>query len=469
VRIGLLNLLLGVAVAGPSGWRHDGSGTWPVSQPPTVWASNQPVLWSTPLPVWSNASPAVGGGKVCVCVEPTTLTCLDAATGRVLWSAPHPVADAVPAAERDAVLAREARITTLEAELASVREAYGRLLREARASGSPDAAAKAEVQARRADEIKSALARETDTRTPPDQDMVGWSSPTPVTDGKRVFALFANGVIAAHDLADGKRLWARWQGTAPVPMLGWEDGHASSPVLAGGVLVVPFRTLTGLDAATGKVLWEAGPWRHYGTPAVVDLGGVAVVLTPDGRALRASDGAVLRESLADQWYVGPVVSGRTVYYLDARSEALMKRNGGTELHAWRLDGVSGSTLSATKLWTTKLPGTDDAFYAAPAVGGSYVYALTHEARLIVVEASSGRILGEQVIDGIRPTSIWASPSVAGGRLYVTDEKGVTVVLSASGKPVVEATNRGWPTRASLAFEGTRVFVRHRDGVVAVGR
>lgn len=465
---GLLALLVSVALAGPSGWRHDGSGTWPASQPPVAWAANQPVLWSTPLPVWSNASPAVGGGRVCVCVEPTTLTCLDGATGKVLWSSPNPVADAVPAAEREALLAREARITALEAELAKVRGDYGRLLREARASGAADAAAKAETLARRADEIKATLEKEIDTRTPPNQDMVGWSSPTPVTDGKRVFALFANGVVAGYDLATGKRLWSRWQGRAPVPMLGWEDGHASSPVLAGGVLVVPFGTLTGLDAATGKVLWDAGAWRHYGTPAVVTVDGVAIVLTPDGRALRATDGAVLREGLADQWYVGPVVAGRNVYYLDARSEALMKRNGGTDLHAWRLDGVSGGSLAATKLWTTKLPGAD-AFYAAPVVGGSYLYAVTHEARLLTVDVATGKLLGEQVIESILPTNIWASPTVAGGHLYVTDEKGVTVVLSATAKPVVEATNRGWPTRSSLAFEGARAYLRHRDGVVAVGR
>lgn len=450
------------------GWRYDGSGVWPEARPPASWSEAGPTLWSTPLPDWSNASPAVGGGKVCVAVEPTTLTCLDADTGAVAWSAPHPVAEAVGTERKAEVVASNARREAWEAELDRVRTAYGAALKQARSQGSAEAAAQAQTLARQMDALKAKLDAEPEYRTLPVQGMVGWSSPTPVTDGQRVYALFANGVVAAHDLATGKQLWVRWQGPPPGQMLGWEDGHSASPCLVDGVLVVPFARLTGLDAATGKVLWEGEPWPHYGGPTPLRVDGVGLVATPSGRLLRARDGVVLAKDLGDQWYVGPVAAGRDLVLVDARSDVLLRKDGGAVVHAWRIDRVDGASATVSKKWEVKLEG-DRTFYTAPVIVGDVVHAVTHDGLLWTLDLATGAVLGKLELPAVKLSTLYASPTVADGRLFLTSEAGTTLVITPGRTPAVQATTKTWPMRASPAFVGGRAYLRTRDGVVAVGR
>ncbi len=101
----------------------------------------------------------------------------------------------------------------------------------------------------------------------------GYTVPTPVTDGKHVFALFGSGVIAALDF-DGKIVWRE-----ELPRLKDVDGGVcSSPILYEDSVIIPGIADTGLCAlekATGKVKWEqktkrpqphghAGPDPHPG-------------------------------------------------------------------------------------------------------------------------------------------------------------------------------------------------------------
>ncbi|MCA9570158.1 MAG: PQQ-binding-like beta-propeller repeat protein, partial [Myxococcales bacterium] len=405
-----VGLLLTAALAAqPSGWRHDGSGAWPAERAPTTWAADA-VAWRTPLPTWSNASPVAVGGLVCAAVEPTTLTCVDAATGALRWKAEHPIAATFEGAKRAEVEALVAKRTELEARIDVVRTEYSKLLREARRGGA-EVTAKLEAQTAELDRLKAELEATPEYRTPPTQGMVGWSSPTPATDGTRVYALFANGVIAAHTL-DGALVWQRWLGPMPDRMLGWDEGHAASPLVVGPTLVVPFRTLQGLDPATGATRWEGEAWPHYGAPAPAEVDGVPLVVSPSGTIYRARDGAVVAKGLADQWYVGPIVRDRWVWFLEARSDVIMKAEGGANLVAWTLDGLAGGTLATTKRWTTRIPERET-FYAAPVVAGDHLHAASHDGRVWTLEAETGRITSQVVVEPLRPSVIWSSPAVAG--------------------------------------------------------
>ncbi|MCB9663348.1 MAG: PQQ-binding-like beta-propeller repeat protein [Alphaproteobacteria bacterium] len=457
-------LLAATARASPSGWRGDGSGHW-TATPPEAWSATVGVAWSTPLGDWSNASPVVAGPLVCAAVEPTTLVCLDRHTGEERWRAPHDRADVVVGAEREALLARAARLEVLEAELATLRTRHGAARRAARA-GAPDAAAELEEISARMNGLRKELDATEDPRTPPTQGMVGWSSPTPATDGAAIFALFANGVVAAHE-PDGRRRFARWLGAPSPHMLGWEEGHAASPVVREGVLVVPFGRLRGLDAHTGETRWEGRPWPHYGSPSAVDLGGRAHVVTPAGELVRVADGAVLVEGLADMWFLSPVVAGHTVFFLEARSDAEVRSHGGVDLKAWRLHATDGAGVRAELRWVTTLPATET-FYTAPVVADGLLHAVTHGGTVWTVDAATGQVQAPVVLDSLRPTTIYSSPSVAGGRLFVTDELGRTVTLTPGPTPKAVATLPLAPTRASLAFHGPHVYARVADRLVALG-
>lgn len=456
-----------LAHAGPTqGFRNDGTGVWSSPTAPQAWSPTEGLLWSTKLAAWSNASPIFVGDQVCACEEPTTLVCVRRDTGAVTWRAAHPVVDAVPPEQRAGVQAANARRDALEAELTTSRRQYSQLLRVSRAGGDASATDTLVAMAARIDTIKAELNTLPEYRTPPNQNMIGWSSPTPATDGARVFGLWSNGVVAGHS-AKGDLLWSRWLGPMASYMVGWDEGHAASPLVVDGVLIVPFRTLQGLDPATGRTLWEAGDWPHYGGPVPMTIDGTAVLLTPDGRAVRVRDGRVVATGLADVWYISAVTEGRRAFFLEARSGLEITQRKGMALKAWQLGPLTGDTLTTTPLWTIHLPAAVPA-YAAPVAHGDHLYVATHDGTVFTLEAATGALLSTVQPQGLGPTSFYASPTIVGDHLYLTDERGITLVMRTGPKPEVVSVNKLWPTRASPAVRDGVMMVRTENHLVAIG-
>ncbi|HCN08111.1 MAG TPA: hypothetical protein DIT01_09270, partial [Lentisphaeria bacterium] len=58
------------------GWRTDGTGEYPDAKPVTTFSEAENVVWKTPLPATSNATPVITGNRIFVCSEPTTLICV---------------------------------------------------------------------------------------------------------------------------------------------------------------------------------------------------------------------------------------------------------------------------------------------------------------------------------------------------------------------------------------------------------
>src|SRR5262249_41882457 len=65
----------------------------------------------------------------------------------------------------------------------------------------------------------------------------GSSAPTPVTDGKEIFVVFGDGLVACYDL-DGNRKWLKL-----IEHSNLTFAHSASPILAGGRLIVHFTDL----------------------------------------------------------------------------------------------------------------------------------------------------------------------------------------------------------------------------------
>ncbi len=126
----------------------------------------------------------------------------------------------------------------------------------------------------------------------------GWG-PTPVYHDGRVFAVGTTGRLYALSATDGKLLWeasvgarheemeelkAEWMAKQVQP--GKCGAWDSSPVVAGGVLVVPdYRGgLRGHDVEDGKLLWERPRVLcDKATPAIVRIDGEELLLCPGGR------------------------------------------------------------------------------------------------------------------------------------------------------------------------------------------
>ena len=87
----------------------------------------------------------------------------------------------------------------------------------------------------------------------------GYAAPTPVVDGRHVYAMFANGELVAVDFA-GNPVWRKSFG---IPDNSY--GFASSPALYFDRLIVQFddgdgsegnSKLVAIDSSTGNVIWE---------------------------------------------------------------------------------------------------------------------------------------------------------------------------------------------------------------------
>ncbi len=98
------------------------------------------------------------------------------------------------------------------------------------------------------------------------------ASPSPVSDGARVFAFFQDFGLVAFT-SDGRELWR-----LPLGPFNIFYGFGASPVLVDGFVILPVDQdtgsyLLGVDAATGKVRYKVdrpGVISGYSTPAVYE-------------------------------------------------------------------------------------------------------------------------------------------------------------------------------------------------------
>jgi outer membrane protein assembly factor BamB len=117
----------------------------------------------------------------------------------------------------------------------------------------------------------------------------GPATPTPVSDGDRIYSVFGSFGIVAYDLS-GTELWR-------IPLTQQKNlfGTASSPILVDGNLIVHAGTeveslLLSIDKITGKTHWERkrpGPASAWSTPTLWQYDGKPIVLFYEPYHLRA--------------------------------------------------------------------------------------------------------------------------------------------------------------------------------------
>ncbi len=445
------------------GWRMDGTGRYAASDPPTTWSAGQGIVWRTPMPTWGNASPVVVGDRVFVQAEPTKLLCLRASDGKLLWTRESQYIDTLAGAERDGMAARLAQAAAGQVELDAANKRIAvikRALRKRRSAGE-DPRAELERLRERASALKTELDTTSRFRAAPTHDIIGYASSTPVSDGETIYALFGNGVVAAYAM-DGTRRWIRWLGHNP-PMNGNPDGHAASPLLAGGRLIVPYAALQALDPANGAVVWASDFYRDFGSPVVARSAGVDLVVSPDGRVLRARDGAPIAAGVSEVFYVGPVADARNLYF--AGSTDSTTRSQRPMARAFSLAALGSATAGASKaLWA--VPLDVDRYYASPLVHDGVLYTLSESGYFAGFDVRDGAKLFSEDLDFFD-----AKPSIAsaGPYVYVSDSDGRTVVYRAGRTASQVADNRLEPFRATPFFTGSRVFIRTHTALYCIGR
>jgi outer membrane protein assembly factor BamB len=291
------------------------------------------------------------------------------------------------------------------------------------------------------------------------------ATPTPVTDGERVYAWFGNGQIVALDM-HGRLVWTRSLGEelAPVRTL-W--GHGSSPALFGDLLILLCDHLSdayllAVDARTGKDRWKAdrGEGRtSHSTPLVVRGPERAELLINSSERIDVYDPAT-GELL---WFTGgprqtPIPSA---VFHDGRIY-LSRGYRNSDYMAMRPGGRGDVTATHIE-------------WQAPS-GASYVPSILHYDGLLYMtnevgvmtcaDARTGEPVWRHRLGGV----FFASPVAGDGKVYLASETGETFVLRAGRKPELLARNDlGERFIASPAISQGRIFLRSDRTLFAVGR
>lgn len=448
--------MAGAAAAGPPvGWRTDGTGTYPRAAPPVKWSPQENVVWKTPLPAWSNATPIIVGERVFVCSEPTDLVCLNLADGKILWRRSNTYQDwfTPQQAARAAEDARKA--AAVRAEMKPLQKRQNELTKKLR-QAPDDAALKKESQylKKRLDQFNRKLQPLTLLERPKTFNLTGYSSPTPVSDGKFVYVHTGMGTTACYDL-DGNR---KWIARPDKPLHDWA-GHSNSPLLVGGKLITHVVDVVAQDTATGKELWRTpSKWLDvFGSPVHVKVGRTDLYVDPNGDVMRVADGRPLARALCPMEFSGPIHDGGVLYFV---------RNGGKAL---KLPEEAGETLACRLLWQMSI--RKDRYYASSLVHDGLIYAVTRGGVLSVVDAATGKLCYEEklTLGKAEEDQFFSSVALAGDYVYVSHKNGTTAVLAAGGEYRPITVNKLEPFRSCLVFLGKRMYVRTLTSLYCIGR
>jgi hypothetical protein len=291
------------------------------------------------------------------------------------------------------------------------------------------------------------------------------ATPTPVTDGERVYAWFGNGQVVALD-SNGVEVWKRHLGLEYGTFLN-QWGHGSSPVLYNDLLIlqcdhIPAAYLLALDKASGEERWklERGSGRvSHSTPLVVPSPRGDELVVNSSERIDAYD----PETGKLLWHAGserqtpipsPVFHGGRIYMSRGyrNSDYMALRPGGrgdvTETHIdWRTPG--------------------GASYVPSIVYYQGLLYMTNEVGVVTcADAETGERLWRQRLSGL----FFASPVAGDGKIYMLSETGETFVLEAARQARLLAQNDlGERFIASPAVSSGRLFLRSDGTVFAIGK
>jgi outer membrane protein assembly factor BamB len=292
-------------------------------------------------------------------------------------------------------------------------------------------------------------------------DETGYAASTMATDGRRVYAIFATGDLAAFTLA-GKLEWTKHFGAPKNP-----HGHASSLVTWQDQVIVQLdqgeaeqniSKLYAIEGRTGRVRWQRSRpvSTSWATPSVIETGGrtqIVALAVPWIMAYDAKDGS-------ERWRVDGLAGEVTPSAVYAGG-LVLAASPNDRLFAIRPEG-QGDVTKSHVAWTVEDSIPD---IASPVSDGKLVFTLSTPGMLTCYDLSDGKKHWEQDLE----MECNASPVVAGGRLYIASIKGQVVVVEAAVTyRELSRANLGEAAFASPAFVRGRIYWRTKGRLLCIG-
>jgi outer membrane protein assembly factor BamB len=377
----------------PFGWRGDGSGRFSGAMPVTEWSATRNVRWSTVVGS-SYSSPVVTDQFAFVTSEPNLLLCLDRADGNVRWKLALTPADLTDPKSR-----------------------------------------------KFAEDYK------------PPKDGSGLAAATPITDGRNIYTLFANGLLSAVDF-DGHRKWSAT--IEAIQSTGY--GRSASPIMVAGKLIVHMTHLYAFEPATGRQLWvNTEAKSSYGTPTACRVADTDLILTPLGDVVRADDGKSVCSDLGHTSHSSPIAADGLLIFGDSAISAL------------RLD----ATFKEEAVWSGMVTGE---VFGSPLLHDGTLFIVTGEGELFTFDAhgkgsleplADARALFEN--SGGSGPAAYASLTLAGKYLFLNSNDGEIVVLEATREARFVSRNKLLEgTGSSPVFSGKDMFLRDGEKLWCIG-
>lgn len=400
---------------GPQGDGHSAASNLPVH-----WGGLfKPTHWSTPIDGTGWSSPIVLGQRVWLTAAEQTALTADALADRLAR---------LP--EADDEFQAHAAVTLLAVELDL---ATGRVLRRLDLLACDD--------------------------PPPIHAANSYASPTPVSDGERLFCHFGSLGTIGLRLDTGDVMWTRQFAIDEI------TGPGSSPVLCGELLVLTCdgadeQFLVALNKHTGAEVWRTSRpaidatdgklRRAFSTPLLIEYGGRRQLISPGAQWVAAYDPTRGNELWRVRFGDGYAVVPRPVF----RDGLVYICTGYLKPQLWaiRVEG-SGDVSDTHVVWRFERQVPE---IASPIIVEGEIYFVSSRGIATCLDAATGELQWQQRMEG----TYAASPLAADEKLYFTSQEGTTTVVLPGRQYRELARNQLFGrTRASLAVAGESLLIR----------
>jgi len=302
-----------------------------------------------------------------------------------------------------------------------------------------------------------------------------YATPTPVTDGQHVYAVFADGAIVALTV-QGEVVWENHE----VNFYS-KHGLGASPILADNLLIMCFdgsspgddkevgwkkpwenAVVLALDKTNGKEVWRGkrGLSRiAHVTPRIASVSGKPQLISGAGDAIQGFDlksgERIWNVFSQGEGVVPSIVIGDGLYFSVSGFEQ-------PTIRAIK-PGGSGDVTKTHIAWEQKtgVPSLSSLLYVKP-----YLYSIIDSGVAHCYDGATGKVIWKQRIGGNHS----ASPVSADGKIYFLSEQGETTIVKAGDKFEELAKNPlGEHCQASLAISQGQIFIRTDKHLFCIGK
>lgn len=284
------------------------------------------------------------------------------------------------------------------------------------------------------------------------------ASPTPVIDGDRIYVHFgAHGTACLS--SRGEILWRNEE-----LVYDHRHGPAGSPVLWKDLLIVSCdgtdkQFIVALDTLTGQIKWQTPREGRmaYSTPLVIRVGDSDQVVSPGGDAVAAynpASGQEIWRFRYDGYSVVPrPVFGHGLVYVSSGYDSPIMYAIHTESR--------GDITESGAAWTLRRGAPHN---PSPLLVGEELYLVSDLGVASCVNAKTGESNWQLRLGG----GFSASPMSNDGKIYFTNEEGLTTVMAAGKKAQKLFSNQvEGRTLASLATSDHAIFLRTDKAVYRI--